>query len=60
MPLVYPETSLSTSSGGDELSPVSVSLSCGSRLSADPTCQPLSLASLIHCVTDPVMFLKIS
>jgi len=40
------------------VSPVSVSLSHGSHVSADPTCQPLTLTSLVHCVADPLLFLK--
>ena len=57
VPLDSTETSPSLSFAGDDISPVSVSLSRGSRLSADPTCQPLSLSPLVHCFADPVLFL---
>jgi hypothetical protein len=57
VPLDSTETSPSSSFAGDELSPVFVSLSRGSRLSADPTCQPLSLSPLVHCFVDPVLIL---
>ena len=60
VPLDSSETSPLSSSAGDKLSTVSVSLSRGSRVSADPTCQPLSLTPLVHCLADPVLFLKTS
>ena len=53
VPLDSTETSPSSSFTGDELSPVSVSLSRGSRLSADPTCQPLSLSP--WCVVSTIL-----